>query len=172
MTRSLSSLFGGADFDLSLELGLVGDDAHVAAALAALWTCSILSGPWADVDSIGVAGRQALVTERLNAKYWRFFGLLQTGVATPSLPFVVHSIREQKASVEQHATTVQFGTRTQEPSDWLTIGIPVRALCSLWSIDNSWIAAPPTSHGFRTSVAFWLGLPITSIDALGLWAES
>lgn len=46
-----------------------------------------------------------------------------------------------ETSAEQRAATIQFGIQVQEPSDWLTVGIPVRALCSLWSVDNSWSAA-------------------------------
>ncbi len=138
--NSLGSLIGGAEFHLSLELGLVGADTHCAAALTALWTCPMLSGPWASADAVGAAGRQGSATERLDTKRWRF-GLLRMGAAAPSLPFVAHLIREKKTSAEQRAATIQFGIQIQEPSDWLTLGIPVRALCSSWSIDNSWVAA-------------------------------
>jgi len=36
---------------------------------------------------------------------------------------------------------VQFGIQTQEPSDWLTLGVPVRVLAALWPVDNSWSVA-------------------------------
>ena len=138
MSHNPTILLGGPDFDLSLELGAVGDDAHVAAALSALWTCPAVDGPWADAGAIGVTEQQGSASEWLDTKRWRF-GLLRMDTMTLSLPFVVHCIREQKASAEQLAAKIHFGIQTQEPSDWLTLGIPIGALRAAWSVDNSWI---------------------------------
>jgi hypothetical protein len=138
MSYGPAILIGGPDFDLSLELGAAGDDQHVAAALSALWTCPVVDGPWADAAAIGVTEQQGSVSEWPDTKRWRF-GLFRMDDITLSLPFVVHCIREQKAPAEQLAAKIQFGIQTQEPSDWLTLGIPIGVLRSVWSVDNSWV---------------------------------
>src|SRR5271166_5649243 len=96
---------GGPEFDLSLELGAAGDDAHVAAALSALWTCPEVDGPWADAGAIGVSGKQGPAGEWADTKRWHF-GLLNMHAATVPLPFVVYFIREHRASAEQLAEKV------------------------------------------------------------------
>ena len=132
MSHDPAILVGGPDFDLSLELGAAGDDAHVAAALSALWTCPLVDGPWADAGAIGVADQQGPVSEWLDTKRWRF-GCLRMNAISRSIPFMVRHVREQ------HAPAEQLAAKTQEPSDWLTFAIPVGVLRSAWSVDNSWI---------------------------------
>jgi hypothetical protein len=138
MAHDPTILLGGPDFNLSLELGAVGDDTHVAVALSALWACPVVDGPWADAGAVGVTEKKGSVSEWLDTKRWRF-GLVRMEALASSLPFVVHCIREQKASAEQLAAKIQFGIQTQQPSDWLTLGIPIGVLRSAWSVDNSWI---------------------------------
>jgi hypothetical protein len=118
MSHDPTVFLRGPHFNLSLQLGAVGNDAHVAAALAALWTCPTVDGTWADADAIGVTGQQGAASEWPDTKRW-CFGLLKVHAITRPLPFVAHVIREQ-----------------QEPLDW-----PIGVLRSAWSVDNSWIIA-------------------------------
>lgn len=138
MVYDPTSLTGGPDFNLSLELGAVGDDTHVAAAVSALWTCPAVDGPWEDADAIGLAEKRGLTRDWLDTKLWRF-GILKAAYQTSSLPFIVYFIREKTASAEQLAEKIQFGIQTQSPSDWLTLGIPIGVLRRKWQVDDSWI---------------------------------
>jgi hypothetical protein len=103
----------GPEFDLSLELGPTGGDTRGNAALARLWMCANVDGPW--FDPISPNGPECQ------------FGMLKMGDIAPAVPFIVHWIQEQRAS--------------EEPSEWLTLGIPVRALRAVWPVDGSWRVA-------------------------------
>jgi hypothetical protein len=118
---------GGPDFDLSLELGRAGNDRYVHTALSRLWMCPNVDGPF--LDSVVPGGPECQ------------FGILQIAQAALKLPFILRCIREQRASEQDLRSEIQFGIQTQEPSDWLTLGIPVRALRAHWSVDNSWRVA-------------------------------
>lgn len=116
-------LFLGPEFDLSLQLGPAGDDARVAAAAEAVWTCPAVAGPWSVSSRIGKG--QPLRPDpsergrRLNKSR---FGLVTVdGEAGCALPFVLHLIRDH--------------------SDWLTLGIPVAALRTRYVVDYTWTVA-------------------------------
>lgn len=145
----MSNAFGREDFwvpsfSLSLELGFAGCDERVAAALSAFWMCPGVEGPWTEPGDIGNPERHGLASgcDARQAPY----GLLTTKAATPPMPFVLHCIREECARPSEPDPTssgveIQFGIQTQEPSDWLTLDIPVRALAARWPVDNSWSVA-------------------------------
>jgi hypothetical protein len=118
---------GGPDFDLSLELGRAGNDHHAHTALSRLWMCPNVDGPF--LESLVPRGPECQ------------FGILQIAEAALKLPFLLYWIREQSASEEGLRSKIRFGIQTQEPSDWLTLGIPVRALRAHWSVDDSWRVA-------------------------------
>jgi len=113
----------GLSFDLSLELGPAGDRERGNKAIEHLWTCTGVSGPWA--GSIVPNGPECE------------FGILEM-FDVASLPFIVQCIQESCASDHDLAQPIKFGIQTREPSDWLTLGFPVRALRSWWSVDGSW----------------------------------
>lgn len=136
--------FWGPSFGLSLELGFAGRDERMAAALSAFWTCPGVEGPWTEPGDIGRPERHRLSSgsDIGRAPY----GLLTIGVATPPIPFVLHCIREERARQSKFdpnssGVQIQFGVQTQEPSDWLTLDVPVRALATLWPVDDSWSVA-------------------------------
>jgi hypothetical protein len=125
LPADLKAHFGsGASFDLSLELGPAGDQHRGNTAIERLWTCANIVGPW--FGSIVRNGPECQ------------FGILEMPDGAPPLPFIVHWIQERRASDDDLAAPIQFGIQTQEPSDWLPLGIPVRALRSRWPVDGSW----------------------------------
>ena len=117
----------GAHFGLSLEIGPVGDDRHVVEAWSALWTCTSpnIGGPWEASEYIGDMQRRLLIGDQCSNPPRRSYGMLTIGTSFPSWPFGFYWIREDEKTVE-------------EPSDWLTLGIPVSAMRSLLSFDGSW----------------------------------
>ncbi len=122
----------GAHFDLSLEIGPAGSNQCVVEAWSALWVCTSprIDGPWEESNAIGDA-QQVLSGERSDRPMHRRYGQLTLGDPFPALPFGFYWIREDEQAVE-------------EPSDWLTLGIPVAALQLLPSFDGSWsIATQP-----------------------------
>ena len=128
LPRDLMAHVGsGPDFDLSLELGPTGDNARGNSAIESLRTCPNIAGPW--FGSIVPNGPECQ------------FGVVKMDSAGAPLPFIVRRIREHQASEEERAARIQFGIRTQEPSDWLTLGIQVGALRARWSVDDSWRVA-------------------------------
>jgi hypothetical protein len=133
--RYSSEDFLGPAFCLSLELGFAGDDAHAAAALTALWSCPLLEGPWAKPNDIGTAMSRGDVTAQ--------FGLITSKLIGRPLPFERWMIRETRAQVREpladpSEVRVEFGVQTQQPSDWLTLAMPVRALSAIWQVDITW----------------------------------
>lgn len=116
----------GAHFDLSLELGFAGDDQHIIEVSTAFWACPQVDGPWDEPRSTGT-GRTSLVRDEAILKRQRY-GRLCPGDPFPTLSFALAWVREN-------------GVKTQEPSDWLTLGLPVAALKSLPSFDGSWTTA-------------------------------
>ena len=105
-----------------------------------LWTCPSVDGPRAVAGDIGVSGQLGTARDWQNDANWRFGTLRMDGV-TPPLPFIVYCIRERKASAKQMSEKIKFGIQTKNPSDWLTLGIPIGVLCSAWSVDYSWVTA-------------------------------
>jgi hypothetical protein len=133
-----AAMFRGPEFNLSLELGFAGDGARAAAALSALWTCPTVDGPWEDPDAIGAAGQEGTAAEHRDTKRWRY-GLAKIDASCPPLPFVLYFIREQVTPTRHTSDSkIEFGIQTQQPSDWLTLGVPVGMLSSWWPVDNSW----------------------------------
>ena len=131
-------------FCFSLELGFAGDDAHAIAALAALRSCHIVEGSWSEPGDIG---QTALHGDTATSR----FGLLTSRLAENSLPFRVSLIREQHAQPQELTATLQeirveFGVQTQQPSDRVTLDIPVSTLAALWAADITWaVASRPSS---------------------------
>ena len=163
------SLFGGPEFNLSLELGRAGNDQQALAAISQLWSYPNIDGPWADADTIGASGRKGAITELRDTELWRF-GTLRLEEATPPLPLVVYLIREQRASAEQRSAKIQFGVQTQEPSDWLTIGIPVYALQSRWPVNGSCLVHRDTAMALNTLSRFFRnGRSYPPPRSPGLW---
>lgn len=96
-----------------------------------------MKGPWAEPGDIGqTAPGGDFVALR--------FGLLTADLAKHSLPFNAWLVREERAPAAEpspadpSAVKIEFGVQTQQPSDWLTLGIPVRALAVTRPVDNSW----------------------------------
>lgn len=135
--------FLGAHFSLSLELGFAEDDARTAVQ-PAFWECPGVRGPWVDLNEIGRPDRTGFAA---NADTRRPpYGLLTISAEMPPLPFVLYSIRETRVrepepDLGSSGVKVQFGIQTQEPSDWLTLDIPVRMLAAAWPVDDSWSVA-------------------------------
>jgi hypothetical protein len=124
----LKSFFNaGPDFDLSLELGTAGNDQHAAAAISRLWSYPQIEGPW--------------ITRLVPNGSEGEFGILRIAGVSASLPFAAYRIREQHSARDKSGSKIQFGVSTEEPSDWLTLGIPVRALRAQWSVDDTWCVA-------------------------------
>lgn len=128
--------FFGPAFCLSLELGFARNDAHAAAALTALWACPLVEGPWAEPGDIGQ-------TVSRGDPASSHFGLLTSGLVGHSLPFRLSLIREKRAQArtppdDPQEVRIEFGVQTQQPSDWATLDIPVRALAAIWPVDITW----------------------------------
>jgi hypothetical protein len=120
MSVDADTLFLGPEFDLSLQLGPVGNDARVSAAVEAVWTYLAVAGPWPVSSRIGKT--KPLYPDPSGRILQRSrFGLLTVDASEPALPFVLRLIRDR--------------------SDWLTLGIPITALRSLYPLDESWIVA-------------------------------
>jgi hypothetical protein len=71
------------------------------------------------------------------------FGLLTSDLVGCSLPFRLSLIREERAQPlaapnDPQEVRVEFGVQTQQPSDWATLDIPVRALAAVWPVDVTW----------------------------------
>jgi hypothetical protein len=117
----------GAHFSLSLELGPAGDDRRVSEAWSALWTCPSpsIDGPWERSDQIDDTQQRIHIGGQHNEPPGRSFGTLTLGAPFPPWPFGFYSIREDEKTRD-------------EPSDWLTLGIPVSAIQLLPSFDGSW----------------------------------
>ena len=74
------------------------------------------------------------------------FGLLASTLVGHSLPFRLSLIREQRAQLrpppaDLQEVRVEFGVRTQQPSDWITLFVPVDALAAIWPVDMTWAVA-------------------------------
>ena len=128
--------FLGPAFCLSLELGFAGDNTH---ATAALWSCPLVEGPWAEPGNIG---RPVCHGDPTSSR----FGLLTSSLVGRPLPFRLSLIREERAQPpkpldEPQEVRVEFGVQTQQASDWTTLDIPVSALAAVWPVDITWSVA-------------------------------
>lgn len=135
--------FLGAHFSLSLELGSAENGSR-AAVQSAFWKCPAVQGPWTDLDNIGRPDRTLL---NANDNTQRSpYGLLTVSAEMPPMAFILYAIKEERAQKQESDTSssgkkVQFGVQTQEPSDWLTLDIPVCILAAAWLVDDSWSMA-------------------------------
>jgi len=125
-------LFLGPAFDLLLQLGPAVDDAQIAAAAEAVWTCPMVAGPWSVSSRIGKVGPlRPDPSERGRRLNQSRFGLLTVDEAGSALPFVLSLIHDR--------------------SDWLTLAVPVAALRSRYAVNDTWVVADqpwliPFSH--------------------------
>ncbi len=131
--------FLAAHFSLSLELGFAEGDARTAVR-PTFWECPNVGDPWVDLNEIGRPDRTGFAA---NADTRRPpYGLLTVYAGMPPLLFVLYSIRatrvrEPEPDPGSSAVKVQFGIQTQEPSDWLTLDIPVRMFAAAWPVEDS-----------------------------------
>lgn len=135
--------FWGPHFCLSLELGFAGRDEQMTAALSAFWKCPGVEGPWAEPGDIGRSEGHGLAAD--SSIRPASYGRITTEALASPIPFVLHPIREKRARSSvpdpNPSVNIQFGIQTKEPSDWLTLGMPVRVLAALWPVDESWSVA-------------------------------
>ena len=125
LSREADPLFLGPEFDLSLQLGPSGDDARYAAAARAVWAYPTVEGPWSVSSRVGKTRPLRLDPSELGYRFNASrFGRLTVGQAGIELPFLLSRIGE-------------LGKRPN-PSDWLTLGIPVAALQICCGVDETW----------------------------------
>lgn len=113
----LSQLWGGPAFDLSVELGPIGQADLAVRALKALWAAPRVAGPWSERSKVGIAppDRRAPLDGCGQIT-------LDDGV---TVGFFVSAISEKDAYDGSPSTEqVRFHGGFGEGADWLTIGVP------------------------------------------------
>lgn len=99
------------------------------------------SGPWFDLSvELGPTGNTALQSAALS-RLWTCCRVSGPWVGPTKLPQTPFGILKM---VDDGAPRLPFAAcsiREQDASDWLTLGIPVRALQAHWPVDGSWCLA-------------------------------